>query len=342
MNTLWKAIVDLFGDAVPVISLVDEPAIDVDFEFFSSQAVFEGFKSVDSYQQKIAGPILIPDKRIYRIDKETGEPYDLYFDKKTVQGMADSFSRNQNNKNITIQHSGIRVPVTITEMWVTGKPDKSMSFGYDLPEGTWFCIAKVEDKDFFDTYVVTGKVKGFSIETKIKKEKIDMKENFESYQTKDGAQLEADKLEAGVAITVGGEPAADGSYELEDGTVVTVQAGVIEKVASPDTEQPADAQPEGKLAEEPVAPVDTPTEPKIDESAISDMVNKIVEQRMTVIDERIAMIEKAMQDAQSVADEAMSKINEFGAETPAAKPSLNRKFQDQLDSIRVMRDSKKA
>jgi hypothetical protein len=57
--------------------------------------------------------------------------------------------------------------ITLVETWLIEDPDmdKSRLFGYtDLTKGSWFGIYKVNNKDVWDNYVKTGKVKGFSIE----------------------------------------------------------------------------------------------------------------------------------------------------------------------------------
>lgn len=331
MLPLFKALVDFAENCVPVISLVDEPAIELDFEFFSSQVMFESFKSVDDLQGKIAGPVLIPDKRIYRVNPVNNEPYDLFFDKETVQGMADSFSQNLNNRNITIQHSGIAVPVTITESWITGKPDKSEGFGYDLPEGTWFVVAKVQDMNFFRDYVVAGKVKGFSIETKIKKQQIEMsKEQFASFPIKGSdAPLEADNLEVGTEASVSGQPAQDGEYQLEDGNLVVVKDGKIAEVTKQETKE------EVEQADEPEAPA-----AEQNPDAVKELVEQIVGQRFSQLEERLTQIEDAIRAAQSKSDEAMSKVEEFGKTNPAAE-TKTAKMKDQLSSIEALRAGRK-
>ena len=47
---------------------------------------------------------------------------------------------------------------------VSPKNDKSNSYGYDLPKGSWFGIYKVNSKEIWDKYIKTEAVKGFSVE----------------------------------------------------------------------------------------------------------------------------------------------------------------------------------
>jgi hypothetical protein len=65
-------------DEVFAISLVESPAIESDFIYFDKEAV--QFAAVDTEQQMLIGPILIPDKNILRVDGE-GQPYHVFFTK---------------------------------------------------------------------------------------------------------------------------------------------------------------------------------------------------------------------------------------------------------------------
>ena len=69
-------------DEVFAISLVENPAIESDFIYFDKEAV--QFAAVDTEQQMLIGPILIPDKNIVRVDGE-GQPYHVFFTKDTVK-----------------------------------------------------------------------------------------------------------------------------------------------------------------------------------------------------------------------------------------------------------------
>ena len=46
----------------------------------------------------------------------------------------------------------------VSENWVTAlENDKSKNFGFDLPEGTWFGVVKIEDEDFWQSEIKTQK-----------------------------------------------------------------------------------------------------------------------------------------------------------------------------------------
>ena len=55
-------------DEVFAISLVESPAIEFDFIFFDKEEVM--FAATDNEQQMLIGPILLPEKKILRVDGE--------------------------------------------------------------------------------------------------------------------------------------------------------------------------------------------------------------------------------------------------------------------------------
>lgn len=126
------------------------------------------FAEEQKMKQCLAGPILIPDKLIYRSDKVFGEEYYVYFSKETCERIAYKYLRDKNQSNINLEHDPNKPleDVTLVESWIVSDPknDKSNLYGYELPEGTWFGIVQVKDEDVFEKYVESGKTKGFSLE----------------------------------------------------------------------------------------------------------------------------------------------------------------------------------
>ena len=63
----------MFG--VDAISIVKFPAIEENFVFFNND--FLSLAKVDEEKKQLVGAILVPDKKIPRLDKETNEEYDV-------------------------------------------------------------------------------------------------------------------------------------------------------------------------------------------------------------------------------------------------------------------------
>jgi len=155
-------------DGVFAISLVEQPAIESDFIALSKQEkqVEVQFATQDKERQVLTGAVLIPNKQILRVDKETGDDYYVYFSKDTIAKASQLFMMNSYQSNHTLHHKSELNNLTVVESWIKDNPiDKSVKYGFEkLPEGTWFVSVKVNDKAIWDEYVKTGKVKGFSIE----------------------------------------------------------------------------------------------------------------------------------------------------------------------------------
>jgi hypothetical protein len=149
-------------DEVFAISLVENPAIESNFLYFNQEEV--QFAKVDMEQRMLIGPILIPDKRILRVDGE-GNPYHVFFTKDTVKKLAQNYLKKKYTSNSTLEHDSKIKGVHLVESWTKeGKMDKSHNYGLALPEGSWIGIFKIDDDKIWNDYVKTGKVQGFSIE----------------------------------------------------------------------------------------------------------------------------------------------------------------------------------
>jgi hypothetical protein len=149
-------------DEVFAISLVESPAIESDFIFFDKEEVM--FAATDNEQQMLIGPILLPEKKILRVDGE-GQPYHVYFTKETVKKIAQNYLMKKYTDKATLEHDMSIKGVHLVESWIKeGKLDKSNNYGLSVPEGTWMGMFKISDPNIWKDYVKTGKVKGFSIE----------------------------------------------------------------------------------------------------------------------------------------------------------------------------------
>jgi hypothetical protein len=122
------------------------------------------FAAPDTEQQMLMGPILLPEKKILRVDGE-GQPYHVYFTRETVKKIAQNYLMKKYTDKATLEHDMSIKGVHLVESWIKdGKLDKSNNYGLNLPEGAWVGMFKITDPKIWKDYVKTGKVKGFSIE----------------------------------------------------------------------------------------------------------------------------------------------------------------------------------
>ena len=150
-------------DEVFAISLVEEPAIEMDFVFFDKEKV--QFAAINDEKRLLMGPILIPDKKILRIDGE-GKPYHVFFKPETIKKLSEMYLKKKYTDKSTLEHNAKIDGVTLVESWIkeSDTQDKSALYKLNAPIGSWIGTFKVDNEDIWNNYVKTGEVKGFSIE----------------------------------------------------------------------------------------------------------------------------------------------------------------------------------
>ena len=147
---------------VEAISLVENPAIEEDFVALKSQSF--KFKKLDEKKKLLIGPILIPNKPIYR---KTGDrEYYIYFSRDTIRKASQLYLKQGMQNNSTLEHEHEINGISLVESWIVEdkENDKSNMYGMDLPLGSWVGAIKVDNDKIWNEYVEQGLVKGFSIE----------------------------------------------------------------------------------------------------------------------------------------------------------------------------------
>jgi hypothetical protein len=150
-------------DGIFAISLVQDAAIEADFVYFDKEKVL--FSSVDNEQRLVMGAILIPNKKILRIDGE-GKPYYVFFKPETVKKLSEMYLKNKYTDKATLEHNEKINGVTLVESWIkeSASKDKSALYNLNAPVGSWVGTFKIDNDKIWNDYVKTGDVKGFSIE----------------------------------------------------------------------------------------------------------------------------------------------------------------------------------
>lgn len=146
------------------ISLVDRPAIEEGFVYFSEEK--ETSFVFDSEEKGlVVGPIMIPNKMILRKNYKTGEYYYVVFTEEVIDNIMYRYSKNGRFNFFTVQHNGEMFDgAVMLEVWKKeSNNDKSVDYGYDLPNGTVFAKVKIED-DTLKKSIKDGEINGFSIE----------------------------------------------------------------------------------------------------------------------------------------------------------------------------------
>ena len=151
--------------AIDAISLVTDPAIEIDFIYLNKAKSNLVLAKTDNEQRLLVSPALIPNKQIYRFDAETNQEYYVYFTEETVKKASYMYLKHQNNNNATIQHEENTTGVHTVESWIVQDTDmdKSKLYGFDVPVGTWFVTMKIENDEVWER-IKEGELKGLSIE----------------------------------------------------------------------------------------------------------------------------------------------------------------------------------
>ncbi len=146
------------------ISLVERPAIEEGFVYFSEE---QNTSFVFDSEEKglVVGPIMIPNKMILRKNYETGELYYVVFTEGVIDNIMYRYSKNGRFNIFTVEHNGEKFEgAVMLEVWKKeSNNDKSVDYGYNLPNGTVFAKVKIED-DTLKKSIKDGEINGFSIE----------------------------------------------------------------------------------------------------------------------------------------------------------------------------------
>ncbi len=150
---------------VDEVSFVADPAIQ---ELWIAMANEEIKLSTDNDKQIVTGPALVPDRLIYRIHPKTKQEYYIKFSAEVIEQIVLRYFTQNKQINFNLEHNKKDdVQGVILESWIVSDPtyDKSALYGFkNVIPGTWMISVKVQDKEFWDSYVKTGSVRGFSVE----------------------------------------------------------------------------------------------------------------------------------------------------------------------------------
>jgi len=328
------------SQGVGMISLVDEPAIGVEWIKLSKQAEMS-FKA-DKEKQMLYGPFLIPNMLIYRQDDINGEYY-VRFSKQEIDKIATKFNEDLNSRNINLMHTDTKVDAFVAQNWVIeGEQDKSRNLGFDLPEGSWFGGVKIKDQDFWTKKVKNDEVKGFSVEIladlelSLKNKESIMKSEIKlgSAMLKDGVTVYWDgdfgmgtAIYTDEALTI---PAPDADHVLEDGTIVTTKDGKVVEIQVSAIEEDAE-----DLAEVPTAAALT-----------SEEVSMMIDARFAELMDEITRLKTSLEEANTEVNNFKKNVEEKFSTTPATKsivkaePKLDDKFSKVEARIREFAKNK--
>jgi hypothetical protein len=154
------------GSLIPALrsnAAVDRPAIEQNWMAFKRHEEYTFSAQKD--RKIVTGPIMVPDFPIYRKD-EMGEYYG-FFTKETIWDIFLQWYRYGNTIPVNFMHdSGDIIDAYMIEFFIVDRdrgvlPPENYKSAKD---GTAFASYYIEDDEFWQDYIKTGIVRGFSIE----------------------------------------------------------------------------------------------------------------------------------------------------------------------------------
>lgn len=273
-------------------SVVNQPAVESDFQFFSEQRI-EKFVGVEGERRMIYGCALRPDFQIYRNNGK--EEYYLEFDKEAIDKISKNYFKMGFQSNWTEAHKDEVEGLTITESWIKESmtQDKSVALGLDpeLPIGSWFIGCYCENDDIW-AKVKENKYHGFSIEAVVGVEEFE--KQIEEDKNENNMNIETNEMFwTTLKNTIKEIFTSSSMIEKEEPNVIEptnidleaeVQTETV--VETPTVEEPKAEEPkpvEEPVVEEPKVEEPKPTEePKVEEAKtdphLEELINSLKEE----------------------------------------------------------------
>lgn len=147
------------------LALVDTPAIEQDFMYFSEEPVKMQF---NEDKMMVKGPALIPNQLIYRNDA-LGERY-VYFSAETIVKFVELLMSKEKNR-FNLGHTDKYLDAVLIESYFVGEENE-----FGVPKDSWVVGLKVRDKEAWKS-IKEGTFKGFSVQSMFSNELVNLMSN---------------------------------------------------------------------------------------------------------------------------------------------------------------------
>ena len=311
------------GDSSDVyaISLVEEPAIEIDYVAFDKDKETKpNLKFIEDKQNEkymILGPALIPDKNIYR--NYDGDEFYVSFSAECIEKLSYKFMKTcYGDGCFTKDHESFAQGCSLAESWIkTSENDKSVDYGFDCPIGTWFVAAKIDSIDLWDS-IKKGERKGFSIESWVDLEEIfENKDKKENDMSKQKTNLETMEVN-------------DGFWEKLKGIIAEAMG------TSKDDKTVEDAVEEAKAEADPVEEV-VEAEEQTPEVPVDEVAKEVID----TVEEGAETNETAAEDLQTVVDKLQEEVDALKAENAELKKKNEKMSKKPSAKVNVKQSAEK-
>lgn len=161
---VYQALVDDADTGMLKISLVDDPAVQSNFQAFSNKRP-QMYAVEDEAKRLVLGVVMRADFPIYRRDESMGEYYILYT-ADTIRTMAEKYlvEGRQNEVNLMHQEGSDVEGVDMVQYFIKDSEKGVAPAGFeDIADGSLFAEFHVVNDEVWDA-IVDGTYKGFSLE----------------------------------------------------------------------------------------------------------------------------------------------------------------------------------
>lgn len=321
MKKLKKYSVVADSSDVYAISLVEEPAIEIDYVAFDKDKETKpNLKFIEDKQNDkfmILGPALVPDKNIYR--NYDGNEFYVSFSAECIEKLSYKFMKTYYGDGcFTKDHESFAQGCSLAESWIkTSENDKSVDYGFDCPIGTWFVAAKIDSIELWDS-IKKGERKGFSIESWVDLEEIiENKDKKENDMSKQKTNLETMEVN-------------DGFWEKLKG-IIAEAIGV-----SKDDKTVEDAVEEAKAEADPVEEV-VEAEEETPEVPVDEVAKEVID----TVEEGAETTETAAEDLQTVVDKLQEEVDALKAENAELKKQNQKMSKKPSAKVNVKQSAEK-
>lgn len=162
---IYEAILQGDDCGIYAISIVDEPATEVQMQLFNNETQRSNFSVQDEEKRVVFSVIMLADTPIYRYTREMGEFY-VKFSAETLREMCQRYLKNGFQNNVNFNHSDKWLyGIEMFEIFQSDKERGINPKGFeDCADGSIFASFKVVDDTLWNE-IKNGNYKGFSFET---------------------------------------------------------------------------------------------------------------------------------------------------------------------------------
>ena len=146
------------------ISLVEQPAVEVDFLAFSKDQMLN-LAQFDEEKREITGVVCLADVPILR-KNDTYGIHSILFDKETIKKIMLRYFRNGFGNKVNIEHQGPLIGgITMIESYIKDSARNVAPVEFsDVTDGSWIATFKVENDEVWRQIKEEHSLRGFSLQ----------------------------------------------------------------------------------------------------------------------------------------------------------------------------------